>query len=151
MDIREFSMNKVGFALTLLGMFFALYPIIQDIDDAGFLFFNTFLSIRLFYYLTLSLIGTGIYFYGLDFISPNSFRFARKVGDIFFATGFLAPDILFILWLSTRAIALLKFLETRSPVLYLVFYIFGAIIDLAAIVLLVRFIARRLHRKDIRD
>ncbi|HHS49562.1 MAG TPA: hypothetical protein ENN07_00380 [candidate division Zixibacteria bacterium] len=143
------NITKVGFALTFLGVFFALYPIVQEIGDAGFYYFNTFLSIRLFYFITLATLGTGIYFYGVDFIGSNSFNFARKFGDAFYAIGFAIPDIYFILWLSSRAIALLKFLETRSPTLYIIFYVVGACIDLAIFYLIIRFVYRKLGKKDI--
>jgi len=144
----DFNINKVGFALALLGVFFAMYPIIQDVGDAGFYFTGAFLSIRLFYYLTLASLGMGIYFYAIDFISPGRFNYARKFGNVFYALGFVFPDLYVILWVTSLVAGLMKFLEAHSPVLYLIAYMVGGFIDLVVIVLVIRYIIRRLNRSD---
>ena len=69
----DFVKTKIGFALSLLGSLFAINTFVKDFTNVGFSFFGIFLGLRLFYFLTMVLLGITVYIYAVDLVSERPF------------------------------------------------------------------------------
>lgn len=91
--VSDFAKAKIVFALALVGVLFAIHPVVRDLGDAGYTFFGSVLQFRVIYYAMLSLLGCVIYFYAVDFITDNPLGMAHRIGNWFYAMALLFPPL----------------------------------------------------------
>jgi hypothetical protein len=101
--LSDFAKAKIVFALALVGVLFAIHPVIRDFGEAGYPFFGAVLQFRVIYYTMLGLLGCVIYFYAIDFITDNLLGLAHRVGNLFYAMSLLFPPVFAIVALSIKA------------------------------------------------
>lgn len=100
--VSDFAKAKIVFALALVGVLFAIHPIVRDFGEAGYSFFGSVLQFRLIYYAMLGLLGCVIYFYAVDFITDNPLGLAHRIGNYFYAMSLLFPPVFAIVALSIK-------------------------------------------------
>ena len=100
--MSDFSKAKLIFALALVGVLFAIHPVVRDLGSAGFLFFGSVLQFRLIYYSMLGLLSCGIYFYAVDSITENPLGLSHRIGNYFYAMSLLFPPVFAIVALSIK-------------------------------------------------
>lgn len=102
--MSDFAKAKIVFALALVGVLFAIHPVVRDFGEAGFSYFGAVLQFRFIYYAMLGLLGCVIYFYAVDFITDNPLGAAHRIGNLFYAMALLFPP-LFTLVAATIKVA----------------------------------------------
>ena len=100
--MSDFAKAKIVFALALVGVLFAIHPVVRDFGEAGYHFFGAVLQFRVIYYTMLGLLGCVIYFYAIDFITDNPLGLAHRVGNLFYAMSLLFPPVFAIVALSIK-------------------------------------------------
>lgn len=98
--MSDFAKAKIVFALALVGVLFAIHPVVREFGRAGYSFFGMVLEFRLIYYMMLGLLGCVIYFYAIDFITDNPLGLAHRIGNLFYAMALLFPPVFAIVALS---------------------------------------------------
>lgn len=91
--MNDFAKAKIVFALALIGVLFAIHPVVRDFGDAGYSYFGAVLQFRVIYYAMLGLLGCVIYFYAVDFITDNPLGVAHRIGNLFYAMALLFPPV----------------------------------------------------------
>lgn len=112
--MTDFIKAKVGFALALLGVLFAIHPIILDIGNTGFVLFGVLLEVRIFYYIVSIVLGLAVYTYAIEFIRSKPVTVAHHVGNIIYAVALLIPAFYVLLWM-TSLVARLAVIVSKSP------------------------------------
>lgn len=100
--MSDFSKAKVGFALALAGVLFAIHPIITEHRGAGFSFPWFVLEFRIIYYLLFALLGTSVYFFALEFLTLRPQGAAHRIGNLLYAAALLIPPAFVMIWLAVQ-------------------------------------------------
>ena len=145
--MSDFAKAKIVFALALVGVLFAIHPVVRDFDSAGFPFFDFVLQYRMIYYTMLGLLGCVIYFYAIDFITDNPLGLAHRVGNLFYAIALLFPPVLALVALSIKVAEGVVWVSD-SPIAGEISKI--AITSIAACVglLIAKFASRHMNQRD---
>lgn len=112
--MTESTKAKIFFNLALLGVLFAIHPIIRDIGSIGFILFGLFLEIRIFYYAFGLLLFIAVYLYAIEFISYKPVVIAQRVGNVVFAVALLVPPFYGLLWITSWIAKFMVFVS-KSP------------------------------------
>jgi len=100
--VSDFAKAKIVFALALVGVLFAIHPVVRELGQAGYSFFGSVLQFRFIYYALLGLLGCVIYFYAVDFITDNPLGMAHRIGNLFYAMALLFPPVFALVALSIK-------------------------------------------------
>ena len=100
--MSDFAKAKMIFALALVGVLFAIHPVVRDFGNTGYSFFGMVLQFRVIYYTLLGLLGCVIYFYAIDFITDNPLGIAHRIGNLFYAMALLFPPVFALVALSIK-------------------------------------------------
>ena len=145
--MTEFTKAKIGFALALLGVLFAIHPIIRDIGNIGFMFFGLFLGIRIFYYAIALLLGIAVYTYAIEFISDRPVTIAQRAGNIVYAIALLVPPLYGLLWITSWVAKLAVFISKSALAGTIANGLLGVVSGFLS-ALLSDFVRRKLNSKD---
>ena len=78
--MTEFTKQKMGFALALLGTLFALHPFLDRFADRGFLYLGYDLKLFYAYSLTAGLLSLSVYLYGMTLLNDRPHSLLEKAG-----------------------------------------------------------------------
>ena len=145
--MNEFAKAKIFFALALVGVLYALHPIIREHGHQGFAFFESVLQFRVIYYTLLCLLGCAIYSFAIDFLNDNPLGMPHRVGNILYAMALLFPPLFALVWLSIRVAEGVVWISD-SPIAGEISKIALSIIVGSAGVLIAYLVSRRMNRRD---
>jgi len=100
--LSDFAKAKIVFALALIGVLFAVHPVVRDLGERGYSYFGAVLQFRFVYYAMLGLLSCVIYFYAVDFITDNPLGMAHRIGNMFYAMSLLFPPLFTLVALSIK-------------------------------------------------
>jgi len=145
--VNEFAKAKVLSALAVVGVLFAIHPLVQDYGEAGFGFFGVVLEFRVIYYLLLVLLGSAVYFFAMDFIADNPLGFAHRMGNHFYAMAMLFPPTFFFVLVAAKAAEGVVWVSD-SPVAGEISKIAISILIGAGAILIAHVVSRRMNLRD---
>ena len=111
----DFTKTKIGFTIALLAVAFTLHPVINTYGHIGFNFLNLPITIKLAFFLTVSLLGVAVYFISLQFISFKQFSILNKISDIAYALSLTVPIVFISFWLLILTGDLLSNVTSKIP------------------------------------
>src|SRR5437763_12198832 len=96
--MTEFTKTKITFALALLGVLFALHPVVDRYPDAGFLypvydFQPVLLKLVYAYYLVAGLLAFSVYSYALALLSERPSSWVERMGNYSYAVAVMVPPL----------------------------------------------------------
>lgn len=100
--MTEFTKQKMGFALALLGTLFALHPFLDRFDERGFLYLGYDLKVVYAYSLTAGLLSLCVYLYGMTMMGSHPHSLLERAGNHTYALAILVVPIYGALFLSAR-------------------------------------------------
>lgn len=145
--MTDFTKAKIGFALALLGVLFAIHPIIRDLGNIGFMFFGLLLEIRIFYYTVALFLSITVYAYAIEFISDRPVTIAQRVGNIVYAIALFVPASYSLLWI-TSWLAKFAVFVSKSPMAGAITSSLFGVLSGALSALLFNSFRRKLNSKD---
>lgn len=107
-ELGNIAINRILFALALLGVLLPLNTIISHYSHFGFIYYAPHevtlkgpynIHIRSFLYAMEGILAFAVYLYGFEFIFSARVTFFQLVGNLFYALALLVPPTYFYLWL----------------------------------------------------
>lgn len=128
--MTEFSKTKITFALALVGVLFAIHPIIKEASHFNFLIFDYKVTLMQGYYAFALLLALSVYTYAFDFLTQKPITVIQKAGNIFYALSLLTPPIFLALWLLSEIAILVTVIFNSETITAFAQTILGAVIGL---------------------
>lgn len=125
-NMTDFDKARIGFAVALLAILFAIYPAVKDLDLTISLVGEDY-KMMWFYYATLVLLCITVYIYGIRFAGTGPSQQIQRVGNLFYILAFIIPPLAITLWVISLIENLLLKLTSDSPYAQ---YITGAVLSL---------------------
>lgn len=91
--LTEFTKTKISFMLALLGMLFALHPVLSPFLDNGFDYLGVFVKVFYAYTLTACLLSLGVYFYGVALMTEHPHSWLERLGNSSYALAIIVPPL----------------------------------------------------------
>ena len=145
--MSDFSRAKIVFALALVGVLYAVNPLIREFGHQGFVFFESVLQFRVIYYTLIALLGLAVYFFAIDFLSETPLGTAHRLGNLFYGMALLFPPVFVLVWLSIRLAEAIVW-ASDSSLAGEISKIAFAIILAATGVLVAYVVSRRMNLRD---
>lgn len=130
--MTEFSKTKITFALALVGVLFAIHPIIKEASHFNFLIFNYKITLMQGYYAFALLLALSVYTYAFDFLTQKPLTVIQKAGNVFYALSLLTPPIFVALWLLSKIAILVTVLFKSETITAGAQVALGAVISFVA-------------------
>src|SRR6266481_1490151 len=83
--LTEFTKTKISFMLALLGMLFALHPVLSPFLETGYEYLGVFVKVFYAYTLTACLLSLGVYFYGVALMTEQPHSWLERLGNSSYA------------------------------------------------------------------
>jgi hypothetical protein len=87
--MTEFTKTKMHFALALLGVLFALHPLLEKIEPAGFDYLGYDLKVLYVYALLAGLLAFTVYCYALALVSERVHGLMERTGNYAYAIAIM--------------------------------------------------------------
>ncbi len=97
--MTDFDKAKIGFALALLGVVFAVQPLVGSLLASVLQVFSLRIPIRYFVVAFVGLLSLTVYVYALDFLVERPQSWLRKTGNVLYAVSLAIPLLVPVLWL----------------------------------------------------
>lgn len=91
--LTEFTKTKISFMLALLGMLFALHPVLDPFLGEGFDYLGVNLKVFYAYALTAGLLSLGVYFYGVALMTERPHSWLERMGNTSYALAIIVPPL----------------------------------------------------------
>lgn len=114
--LTEFSKTKITFALALVGVLFAIHPIVKEASNFNFLIFDFKVTVMQGYYSFALLLALSVYTYALDFLTHKPLTLIQKTGNVLYALSLLTPPLFLALWLLSKITLLVAILFQSDKV-----------------------------------
>lgn len=112
-----FDKVKVGFVLALLGVTFAIRPVVEKFEMLGFNVFGLSLTIGRVYIIFVLLLALATYLYAICFITQKPLPMVSQIGNIIYAIALVVPVAYFVLFIVN---VLFDFISSISELKYLI-------------------------------
>ena len=99
--LTEFTKTKVSFMLALLGMLFALHPVLDPFLGVGYEYLGIHLRVFHAYTLTAGLLSLGVYFYGIALMTQRPHSWLERLGNSAYALAIIVPPLFGGLYFSS--------------------------------------------------
>jgi hypothetical protein len=99
--LTEFTKTKISFMLALLGMLFALHPVINPFLDTGYDYLGVHLKVFYAFALTACLLSLGVYFYGVALMTEHPHSWLERLGNWSYALAIIVPPLYGGLFISS--------------------------------------------------
>jgi len=99
--LTEFTKTKISFMLALLGMLFALHPVLDPFLGAGYEYLGIHLRVYHAYTLTAGLLSLGVYFYGIALLTERPHSWLERLGNSAYALAIIVPPLFGGLYFSS--------------------------------------------------
>lgn len=146
--MTSFAKAKIGFALTLLAVLFAIYPIIQEQINMGFVFFGFLIKIRFLYYTFALLLGVAVYTYAIAFISDRFAKIIQRIGNIIYAVALVIPPLCGILWIVSLLLNAITSLAAGSFLVRVILLVLLSLLMSPVIFFVAYLLEKKLNSKD---
>ncbi len=99
--LTEFTKTKISFMLALLGMLFALHPVLSPFLENGYDYLGVFIKVFYAYTLTACLLSLGVYFYGVALMTEQPHSWLERLGNWSYALAIIVPPLFGGLYISS--------------------------------------------------
>jgi HEPN domain-containing protein len=99
--LTEFTKTKISFMLALLGMLFALHPVLNPFLEYGYDYLGVFIKVFYAYTLTACLLSLGVYFYGVALMTEQPHSWLERLGNSAYALAIIVPPLFGGLYISS--------------------------------------------------
>jgi HEPN domain-containing protein len=99
--LTEFTKTKISFMLALLGMLFALHPVLSPFLEFGYDYLGVFVKVFYAYTLTACLLSLGVYFYGVALMTEQPHSWLERLGNSAYALAIIVPPLFGGLYVSS--------------------------------------------------
>jgi HEPN domain-containing protein len=99
--LTEFTKTKISFMLALLGMLFALHPVLSPFLEYGYDYLGMFVKVFYAYTLTACLLSLGVYFYGVALMTEQPHSWLERLGNWSYALAIIVPPLFGGLYVSS--------------------------------------------------
>lgn len=99
--LTEFTKTKISFMLALLGMLFALHPVLSPFLDTGYEYLGVVVKVFYAYTLTACLLSLGVYFYGVALMTEQPHSWLERLGNSSYALAIIVPPLFGGLYVSS--------------------------------------------------
>ena len=99
--LTEFTKTKISFMLALLGMLFALHPVLNPFLEYGYDYLGVFVKVFYAYTLTACLLSLGVYFYGVALMTEQPHSWLERLGNWSYALAIIVPPLFGGLYVSS--------------------------------------------------
>ncbi len=105
--MTDFAKTKITFALAMVGVLFAIHPVVKEFWNIGFDFFSLILELKYLYITIMALMSTSVYFYAFEFITDRQMGFSHKMGNILYTVSLLILPLYIVLWVTSILAAII--------------------------------------------
>lgn len=105
--MSDFTKVKIGFAIALLAILFAISPIIEEYGSYGFNVYNVNINVLHLYTAFGIILFIAVYFYALNILTQRGIKYAQQIADILYAVAVIIPFLYLFLFVGISIISII--------------------------------------------